>query len=79
MQFLLTEIGIKLGYDIFVAINDRTIPLDWKNLEFTTIPELPPLNLPKEVLTLIRQVILKSSKLLAIYYFISSLKKIFGF
>lgn len=79
MQFLLTEIGIKLGYDIFVAINDRTILLDWKNLEFTTIPELPPLNLPKEVLTLIRQVILKSSKLLAIYYFISSLKKIFGF
>lgn len=50
MQFLLTEIGNSLGYDVFVAINDRTRSLNGKSLEFITIPELPYLSLPKEVL-----------------------------
>jgi type II restriction enzyme len=50
IQFLLTEIGRNLGYDVFVAINDRTKSLDGKSLEFITVPELPPLDLPKEVL-----------------------------
>lgn len=50
MQFLLTEIGKNLGYDVFVAVNDRTRSLDGKSLEFITVSELPPLNLPKEVL-----------------------------
>lgn len=50
MQFLLTEIGNSLGYDVFVAINDRTRSLNGKSLEFITIPELPSLSLPKEVL-----------------------------
>lgn len=50
MQFLLTEMGRNLGYDVFVAINDRTKSLDSKSLEFITVPELPPLDLPKEVL-----------------------------
>ncbi|MDF2883091.1 MAG: hypothetical protein K0R54_3648 [Clostridiaceae bacterium] len=50
MQFLLTEIGRNLGYDVFVAVNDRTRSLDGKSLEFITVPELPALDLPKEVL-----------------------------
>ncbi|TDT63647.1 hypothetical protein [Fonticella tunisiensis] len=50
MQFLLTEIGRNLGYDVFVAVNDRTKSLNGKSLEFITIPELPILDLPKEVL-----------------------------
>lgn len=50
IQFLLTEIGRNLGYDVFVAINDRTKSLDGKSLEFITVPELPSLDLPKEVL-----------------------------
>jgi type II restriction enzyme len=50
IQFLLTEIGRSLGYDVFVAINDRTKSLGGKSLEFITLPVLPPLNLPKEVL-----------------------------
>jgi type II restriction enzyme len=49
-QFLLTDIGRSLGYDVFVAINDRTKSLGGKSLEFITLPVLPPLNLPKEVL-----------------------------
>lgn len=50
MQFLLTEIGRNLGYGVFVAVNDRTRSLDGKSLEFITVPELPPLDLQKEVL-----------------------------
>lgn len=50
IQFLLTEIGLELGYDVFVAANDRTKSLDGKSLEFITLPELPPLNLPSDIL-----------------------------
>jgi type II restriction enzyme len=50
MQFLLTNIGRNLGYNVFVAVNDRTRSLDGKSLEFITVPELPPLELPKEIL-----------------------------
>jgi type II restriction enzyme len=49
MQFLLTEIGRDLGYDVFVATNDRTKSLNGKSLQFLTMPELPPLGLPPEV------------------------------
>ncbi|MBB6215447.1 type II restriction enzyme [Anaerosolibacter carboniphilus] len=49
VQYLLTEIGCKLGYDVFVAINDRVKSIDGKSLQSLTIPELPPLNLPKDV------------------------------
>lgn len=50
MQILLTEIGRGLGYDVFVANNDRSKSLEGKSLAFLTIPELPQLNLPQEVL-----------------------------
>lgn len=50
MQFLLTEIGINLGYDVFVALNDRNKSLDGKSLQFITLGELPKLNVSKDVL-----------------------------
>lgn len=49
MQFLLTKIGRNLGYDVFVAINDRTKSLNGKSLEFLTVAELPIQNFPKDV------------------------------
>lgn len=50
MQILLTEIGNSLGYDVFVAMNDRTKSLNGKSLEYMTRPELPSLGISKEVL-----------------------------
>ncbi len=49
IQFLLTEIGRDLGYDVFVATNDRNKSLNGRSLQFLTLPELPPLNLPPDV------------------------------
>jgi len=49
MQFLLTEIGKDLGYDVFVATNDRTKSLNGRSLQFLTLPELPPLDFPPDV------------------------------
>lgn len=49
IQFLLTEIGRELGYDVFVATNDRKKSLNGKSLEFVTLRELPVTDLPPEV------------------------------
>lgn len=49
MQLLLTEIGRDLGYDVFVAVNDRNKSLNGKSLQFLTLSELPPLDLPPDV------------------------------
>ena len=49
-QFLLTEIGISLGYGVFVVSNDRSKLLDGKSLRFLTLGELPELNVSKDVL-----------------------------
>lgn len=49
MQLLLTEIGRDLGYDVFVAVNDRNKSLNGKSLQFLTLAELPPLDLPPDV------------------------------
>lgn len=49
VQILLTEIGRELGYDVFVAANDRTKSLGGKSLKFLSVPELPPLELPPDV------------------------------
>ncbi len=50
VQFLLTEMGRELGYDVFIAANDRNKSFDGKNLKFITLDKLPPLELPQEVL-----------------------------
>ncbi len=49
IQVMLTEIGIDLGYNVYVAKNDRKKSLDDKSLEFLTVSELPPLDLPYDV------------------------------
>ena len=49
MQFLLTEVGRDLGYDVFVATNDRNKSLNGRSLQFLTLPELPPLDFPPDV------------------------------
>jgi len=49
MQIMLTEMGIDLGYSVYVAKNDRKKSLDGKNLEFLTVLELPSLDLPHDV------------------------------
>ena len=50
IQFLLTEIGRSLGYDVFVALNDRNKSLNGKSLQSITLEELPELNVSKNVL-----------------------------
>ncbi len=50
VQFLLTEIGRDLGYDVFVATNDRTKSLNGRSLQYLTLPELPPLELSPDVI-----------------------------
>lgn len=50
MQFQLTHLGRELGYDVFVAANDRTRSLNGVSLQSLTLPQLPPLDLPPEVL-----------------------------
>lgn len=49
-QFLLTEIGRSLGYDVFVALNDRSKFLDGKSIRFLTLGKLPELGVSKDVL-----------------------------
>ena len=49
IQFLLTEAGRDLGYDVFVATNDRNKSLNGRSLQFLTLPELPPLGLLPDV------------------------------
>jgi len=49
MQFLITEVGRDLGYDVFVATNDRNKSLNGRSLQFLTIPELPQLDFPPDV------------------------------
>lgn len=49
MQFLLTDIGRDLGYDVYVASNDRGKSLNGRSLQFITLSELPPLDFPSDV------------------------------
>lgn len=49
MQLLITEVGIRLGYDVHVASNDRRKSIDGKSLEFLTVPNLPPLDFNQDV------------------------------
>ncbi len=49
IQYLLTTIGRSLGYDVYVASNDRGKVYSGKSLAFLTVPELPSLGLPDDV------------------------------
>jgi type II restriction enzyme len=50
MQFHLTRMGRDLGYDVWVAANDRTRSLKGVSLQSLALPALPVLDLPSEVL-----------------------------
>jgi len=47
MQLLLVELGRELGYQVYVASNDRNRTLNEKCLAFLTISQLPDLSLPE--------------------------------
>jgi type II restriction enzyme len=50
MQFQLTRIGRDLGYDVFIAANDRNRSLNGVSLQALTLAALPPLDLAPETL-----------------------------
>jgi len=49
IQYLLTTIGRALGYEVYVASNDRGRVYDGRSLAFLAVPELPMLGLPDDV------------------------------
>lgn len=49
IQYLLTTIGRALGYDVYVASNDRGKVYDGHSMAFLTVGEPPALGLPEEV------------------------------
>lgn len=49
MQHLLATVGRRLGYQVHVAINDRSKVFQGESLASLTVPELPPLGLPDDV------------------------------
>jgi type II restriction enzyme len=50
MQLTLTKMGRELGYNVWVAANDRTRSHNGVSLQSLTLPELPPLEMAPEVL-----------------------------
>lgn len=50
MQFRLTRMGLDLGYDVWVAANDRTRSLNGLSLQSLTLSALPSFDLAPEVL-----------------------------
>ena len=50
MQLTLTRMGRDLGYDVWVAANDRTRSLGGVSLQSLTLPELPKMEMAPEVL-----------------------------
>jgi len=50
MQLTLTSMGRELGYDVWVAANDRSRSLNGVSLQSLTLPELPPLDMAPETL-----------------------------
>ncbi len=50
IQYLLIKIGRALKYDVYVARNDRHRSHDGQSFALLTVPELPPMGWPPEVL-----------------------------
>ena len=50
IQYLLIKIGRALNYDVFVARNDRHRSYDGQSFALLTIPALPPVDWPSEVM-----------------------------
>ncbi len=54
IQYLLVKVGRGLGFDVFVARNDRHRWCDGQAFASLTVPELPPREWPREVLETVR-------------------------
>jgi len=54
IQYLLIKIGRALGYDVFVARNDRHRSCDGQSFAMLTLPELPSLGCAPEVMETVR-------------------------
>ena len=50
VQYLLIKIGRALKYDVYVARNDRHRSCDGQSFALLTLPELPPMDWPKDVM-----------------------------
>jgi type II restriction enzyme len=50
VQYLLIKIGRALKYDVCVARNDRHRSFDGQSFALLTLPELPPMDWPKDVM-----------------------------
>lgn len=50
IQYMLIKVGRALKYDVFVARNDRHRSYDGQAFALLTIPELPPMDWPQEVM-----------------------------
>ena len=50
MQFTMTRMGLDLGYDVWVAANDRMRSLNGVSLQSLTLSELPKMDMAPEVL-----------------------------
>lgn len=49
IQYLLIKIGRALKYDVYVARNDRHRSYDGQSFALLTVPELPPMDWPPEI------------------------------
>ena len=49
IQYLLIKVGRALGYDVYVARNDRNRSCEGQSFSMLTVPELPPTDWPPEV------------------------------
>jgi len=54
LQYLLIKIGRALQYDVYVARNDRHRSYDGQAFALLTLPELPPMDWPPEVLETVK-------------------------
>lgn len=54
IQYLLIKIGRALGYEVYVARNDRHRSYNGHSFALLTVPDLPPLGWPQDVLDTVR-------------------------
>lgn len=54
MQYLLIRVGRALGYEVFVARNDRNRTCDGESFAMLTVPDLPALDCAPEVMDTVR-------------------------
>lgn len=53
IQYLLIKMGRAIGYDVVVASNDRSREYNGESFSFLTLPSLPPMDLPPDILEVV--------------------------